>query len=91
MAASALTACGLAELITETAAAYEALALRLATEPSELARVRAVLRDRVRASPLFDAARCTRHLEAAYSEMWRRHCDGETPASFAVADPADAP
>jgi predicted O-linked N-acetylglucosamine transferase (SPINDLY family) len=90
MAASVLTACGLPELITETGPAYEALALRLATEPSELARIRAVLRDRLHTSPLFDAARCTRHLEAAYTEMWRRHCDGQAPASFAVSELAIA-
>ncbi len=84
MAASVLTACGLPELISETATEYQALALRLATEPSELARIRAVLRDAGRASPLFDAARCTRHLEAAYTEMWRRHCAGQAPASFAA-------
>jgi protein O-GlcNAc transferase len=88
--AASVPACGPTELITETESAYEALALRLATKPSELARVRAVLRDRVRASPLFDAARSARHLEAAYAQMWRRECDGQAPASFAVADPADA-
>jgi predicted O-linked N-acetylglucosamine transferase (SPINDLY family) len=84
MSASVLTACGLPELISETATEYQALALRLATEPAELARIRAVLRDAGRASPLFDAARCTRHLEAAYAEMWRRHCAGQAPASFAA-------
>jgi protein O-GlcNAc transferase len=90
MAASVLTACGLPELITETPSAYEALTLRLATEPSELARVRAMLRDGVHSSPLFDAARCTRHLEAAYAQMWRRHCDGQTPESFVVPELAIA-
>ena len=88
MAASVLTACGLPELIAESDSAYEALALRLATEPAELARIRAALRTRGHASALFDPVRGTRHLEAAYAEMWRRHCDGLAPANFAISEAA---
>ena len=96
MAASVLTACGLPELIAETESAYAALALRLATEPAELARIRAVLRGAGRASPLFNAVRGTRHLEAAYEEMWRRHREGWAPGNFAIPElsagaRADAP
>ncbi len=88
MAASVLTACGLPELIAESDSAYEALALRLATEPAELARIRAELRGRGHASALFDPVRGTRHLEAAYAEMWRRHCDGLAPANLAISEAA---
>lgn len=84
MAASVLTACGLTELIAGTAADYEALALRLATQPSELTRIRHLIRDKARDTELFDAARCTRNLEAAYIEMRRRHCAGQSPAGFVV-------
>jgi hypothetical protein len=34
--------------------------------------------------PLFDTARFTRHLEAAYLMMWDRYKAGERPASFSV-------
>ena len=34
--------------------------------------------------PLFDTARFTRHLEAAYARMVERHRSGEPPAAFAV-------
>ena len=84
MAASALTAAGLPELITATEAEYESLALRLATDRDGLARIRTVLRERGRESALFDVARCTRHLESAFVEMWHRNRDGQPPASFAV-------
>jgi predicted O-linked N-acetylglucosamine transferase (SPINDLY family) len=86
MAASVLTAVGLSELIAETDAEYERLALRLATEPAEMRRIRTALREGKRTSGLFDAVSVTRHLEAAYEEMWRRHCTGEAPDNFVVRE-----
>ena len=69
VAASLLTAAGLPELITETAEAYETLALALARDPARLK----ALRDRLAANrataPLFDTPRLARELEAAYREM----------------------
>jgi Tfp pilus assembly protein PilF len=34
--------------------------------------------------PLFDTARFTRHIEAAYTTMWERQQRGERPEAFAV-------
>jgi hypothetical protein len=34
--------------------------------------------------PLFDTARFTRHIEAAYTTMWQRYQNGEPPRAFAV-------
>jgi len=34
--------------------------------------------------PLFDTARFTKHLEAAFTIMWERHQRGERPKAFAV-------
>ncbi len=69
VAASILQAAGLPELIAADLAAYEALALKLAREPAALAAVR----DKMAASRprmvLFDTARFTRNLEAAYRAM----------------------
>ena len=84
-AASALKAIGLPELITDTPAAYEAMALSLARDSLLLADLRAKLARNRGALPLFDTTRFTNHLEAAFETMWTRHQQGEPPASFAVA------
>lgn len=84
VAASLLRAVGAAELVAESAEQYEAMALRLAREPALLAALRSKLAHNRTRSPLFDTLRFTRHIEAAYTTMWRRHQAGETPQSFAV-------
>ena len=73
VAASLLHAAGLPELITQSLDAYEALAMRLASEPTMLAGLRHRLAENRDTHPLFDTARFTRHLEAAYLQMWERH------------------
>jgi predicted O-linked N-acetylglucosamine transferase (SPINDLY family) len=84
MAASILHAVGLAELVTESLPDYEALALKIAAEPA----YRAALKDKLArnrgAYPLFDTARSTRHIEAAYISMWQARQNGDLPAGFAV-------
>jgi protein O-GlcNAc transferase len=85
VAASLLHAAGLPELVTESLADYEALALRLARDSAALADIKARLMQNRETAPLFDAARFTRHLEAAYMTMHERHLRGLTPAGFTVA------
>jgi protein O-GlcNAc transferase len=85
VAASALKAIGLPELIAQTPAEYEAMALRLARDPAALGQLRAKLGGNRLTAPLFDTARFTRDLETAFTSMWARHRRGERPASFAVA------
>ncbi len=64
--ASLLTAAGLPELIAESAAEYEKLALALARDPARLK----AARDKLAAeSPLFDTPRLARDIEAAYAAM----------------------
>ena len=84
VAASVLHAAGLPELVTESLDDYEALALRLAQDPVALARIKAKLVASRETVPLFDVARFTRHIEAAYVTMHERERRGEAPASFAV-------
>ena len=72
VAASILTACGMPELITGSLTEYETLALRLAHETSLLAATRAQLAANRDSSSLFDIARFTRNLEAAYLRMYRK-------------------
>src|SRR6516165_4867740 len=81
---SLLHAIGLAELITASLADYEALALRLASDPALLASVRARLAENRNTHALFDTERSCRHIEAAYSRMWEIFERGEPPQSFAV-------
>ena len=83
--ASLLSAAGLPGLIAHTLVDYEALALRLATTPPELAAWRAQLAHNRSVAPLFDSTRYCRHLEAAYEEMMRRARLGLPPAAFEVA------
>lgn len=82
--ASLLHAVGLPELATDSFEAYEALAVRLATEPGLLAALRRRLMANLPTAALFDAARYTRHLEAAYVQMVARARDGLAPAAFSV-------
>jgi predicted O-linked N-acetylglucosamine transferase (SPINDLY family) len=85
VAASLLSAIGLRELIAESLAAYEARALELARNPAALAAIGAKLRANRTSHPLFDTARFTRHLEAAFAHMCERHKRGLAPESFSVA------
>jgi predicted O-linked N-acetylglucosamine transferase (SPINDLY family) len=84
MAGSLLQAVGLPELITSTPGDYESLALRLAQQPQELARLRQKLATSRDSAPLFDCARFSRHLESAYQMMWETHQAGRKPASIEV-------
>ncbi len=76
---------GLPELVTEDLATYEAMALKLATEPERLAALRETLARNRATHPLFDTARLVRNLEAAYVGMLERHRQGQPPEGFAVA------
>jgi protein O-GlcNAc transferase len=66
VAASLLQAIGMSELVTNNLADYEALALALARDPARLASLKEKLARNIAATPLFDADRFTRDLEAAY-------------------------
>jgi protein O-GlcNAc transferase len=72
VAASLLAAIGLPELVTETIADYEALALRLAREPETLAMLKEKLAANRLTTPLFDADRFRIDIEAAYTAMLAR-------------------
>lgn len=85
VAASLLHAVGLPELVTETAEDYEALALALARDPQRLQGLRQKLNEQKHTSPLFDAKRFARDIEAAYVEMHERHLKGLPPDVIEVA------
>lgn len=79
MAASLLNAVGLPELVTSSLAAYEAMAVELATQPTKLDALRQRLAINRLTSPLFDTPRFTQHLEAAYEQMVSRSRQGLEP------------
>jgi predicted O-linked N-acetylglucosamine transferase (SPINDLY family) len=84
VAASMLNAIGLPELITHSAEEYEALALKLAGDPTLLAEIKAKLARNRDTYPLFNTDRFARHIEAAYKTMWEVWQRGEVPKSFSV-------
>ena len=71
---SLLVNLGLPELIAETPEQFVSIAVGLARDLPRLSELRATLRDRLRSSPLMDAPRFARNMEAAYREMWRKWC-----------------
>ena len=84
VAASLLHAVGLPELVTESLADYETLALNLAREEAMLGNLRLRLERNRLAAPLFDIGRYRRNIESAYERMWEMFRRGEPPVSFAV-------
>lgn len=65
---------GLPELVADSEDAYLEKAAALARDLPRLSELRGQLRSRLEASPLGDAPRFARNLEAAYREAWRRYC-----------------
>jgi predicted O-linked N-acetylglucosamine transferase (SPINDLY family) len=67
---------GLEELITSTPEDYVERATEVARDRDRLASLRRGLRERMRKSPLMNAALLTRHLETAYLDLWDRWAAG---------------
>jgi protein O-GlcNAc transferase len=81
MGVTILNNVGVPELIAEDEAAYVDLAVRLATDPSQLRAVRDGLRQKMAASRMMDFAAFARDMEAAYRGMWRRWCANPSAAT----------
>ena len=87
VAASLLHAANLPEMVTNSLSEYEALALKLARAPAELAAIKAKLRANRDSCALFDTLRMTRSLEAVYTRMWDRTQRGLPAADITLGDP----
>lgn len=83
--ASLLTAVGLPELVTTSAAHFEAMAVELAFDRPRLREITQRLAANRLTQPLFDTPRFTRSLEAAYRTMVERCAAGLAPAHFSVS------
>lgn len=86
VAASLLNACGLTELITESRADYEKLAIKLARHPTKLATIRAKLIANRDKHPLFDTVRYAKNLETAFETIIQLANDKKPPESFTVIE-----
>ena len=64
---------GLPELVARTPDAFVQIAVDLARDTDRLAALRAGLRARMEASPLMDAPRFAKNLEAAYRRAWQAY------------------
>ena len=73
VAASVLNAIELPELVTTTQEQYEAKAIELATNPAKLRAIKDKLERNRLTTALFDTPRFTKHIEAAYTQMYERY------------------
>jgi hypothetical protein len=71
-------------LIVETEAQFERLAIELATDPDRLAAVTSKLAQNRIAAPLLDTLSYVRHLERAFAMMMARRQDGLEPDHIEV-------
>jgi predicted O-linked N-acetylglucosamine transferase (SPINDLY family) len=73
---SLLNSVGLPELVAQSGEEYISIAAELAKDLPRLAGLRETMRQRMRESPLMDASRFARDIEAAYRQIWRSWCAG---------------
>jgi len=77
---SQLTNLQLPELIAQTPEQYVKIATSLADDLPRLSELRSTLRARMEQSPLMDAPRFARDIEAAYRTMWQHRYKEKKPA-----------
>jgi predicted O-linked N-acetylglucosamine transferase (SPINDLY family) len=82
VAASLLHAIGLPELITHTLEEYEALAIRLAKNPDEMAVIKEKLAANRLTMPLFNTPLFTKDIEAAYIKMYGCYQENLLPGNI---------
>ena len=75
VASSLLLNLNLSELVTTTAADYERLAIKLATNPKYLKEVKAKLIVNINTSSLFNIDQYTKSIESSYIQAYNRYHD----------------
>ncbi|MGZ3315252.1 MAG: O-linked N-acetylglucosamine transferase, SPINDLY family protein [Caulobacteraceae bacterium] len=76
---------GLDDLAAKSEDDYVRIAAALAADPARRAELRQTLRQRMAAAPMNDPKAFGQALDAAYRQMWRRWCAGETPEDITIA------
>ena len=71
---SILSNMGMPELVARSEEEYVQIAGTLAKDLPRLSNIRTMLRERMEQSPLMDAPRFARNIEAVYRDMWRVWC-----------------
>jgi predicted O-linked N-acetylglucosamine transferase (SPINDLY family) len=84
VAASLLNAVGMQELVTETEAAYEMLALELATNKRKLDSIRQNLALNLETCPLFNTQLFVRHIETAFLKVYKLYDEGKAPETIRI-------
>ena len=84
VATSLLKAIDLPELITNSQAEYENLAVKLATNPQMLTIINEKLTKNRHTTPLFDTPLFTKHIETVYAQMYERYRAGLMPEHIRV-------
>jgi len=79
VAASLLNAIELSELVTNSQESYESLAISLAKDSARLLDLKEKLDKKRLTSPLFDTDLFIRNLEKAYTKIYTRYVDGQSP------------
>ena len=80
LVASVLGALGIPELVAQSPEAYVQISSTLASDLPRLSELRGTLRARMLGSPLMDAPRFARNVEAAYRTMWAEWCASQKGA-----------
>jgi predicted O-linked N-acetylglucosamine transferase (SPINDLY family) len=84
VAGSLLNAVGLPELITKSEQDYEALILKLATNPTKLAEIKEKLANNRLTQPLFNTELYTKQLEEGYQQAYQNYFQGNLPKPIIV-------
>ena len=85
VAGSLLNAVGLPELITQSLEEYESLAVRLASDPEELLKIKNKLATNRLNMPLFNTDLFRRNIESAYIKAYERYQNNLSPELLLIA------
>ena len=77
--ASLLNSVGLAELVAHTHKQYEDIAIKLANNPIRLKEIKNELEKNKLEKPLFNTKLFTKHIESAYTQMYKKYIKNEKP------------
>ncbi|KAL5710544.1 hypothetical protein ACHQM5_021092 [Ranunculus cassubicifolius] len=81
---SLLTKVGLGQLVAKTEDEYIQSAVKLASDITELSKLRLSLRNLMLSSPVCDGRNFILGLESVYRNMWHRYCRGDVPSQRRV-------